>query len=78
MLNSMEPKTKQLFIFHDSSQKLWEAVNTHFSQKKEFSSHLPAEERDSNPQIEPETHDPVHQRFETKVGGVQSISGPNH
>jgi hypothetical protein len=37
MLNSMEPKIKQLFMFHDSSQKLWEAMNIHFSQKRNFS-----------------------------------------
>jgi thioester reductase-like protein len=37
MLNSMEHKTKQLFMFHDSSRKLWEAMNTHFSQKRNFS-----------------------------------------
>jgi hypothetical protein len=46
-------------------------------EKKNFS-HLPAEERDSNTQTEPETHDSMHRRFATKVGGVQSISGPNH
>ena len=34
VINSMEPKISELFLYHNSSTELWNAVNKHFSQRK--------------------------------------------